>query len=114
MRMIYKVNGKQVDLSRYLYAEYHNLWSELKQYSLERFLKKHPDIIERAINMPDVDSAKELIISEWKKSEEFADYMQAYSKSSPEKDARQRAGCMIIFWIILTIACIIGIACQIQ
>ena len=114
MRTIYTVNGKKVDLSSYLYAQYKNTWRELKQYSLERFLKKHPDVIEMANKMPDVDAAKEFIISEWKKSKEFADYMEDFAKSSPEKDARQYAGCMLIFYLVLIIACIIGIACQIK
>lgn len=111
MRTIYKVNGKQVSLEKYLFAEYQNTWNDLRQYSLERFLKKHPDIIQEAMELPDLATAKSYIISEWKRSEEYADYVKAYSKTSPEKEAKEYAGCMIAFWVILTILCIIGIAC---
>lgn len=114
MRTIYKVNDKQVDLNTYLLAEFNNTRNEVRKYSFERFLKKNPNVLKTATLMPDLNSARNYVISEWYKSKEYADYKQAYSNYSPEKEARQYAGCMIIFWIILTLACIIGIACQIK
>ncbi len=114
MKTIYKVNGKRVDLSSYLYSEYHSILSELQQYSFERFLKKHPEAIEEAMKISDVNLAKDFLISRWKMSEEYAKLLEAYSDESPEKYAKQRAGCMLIFCIVVIGVCLIAILTQIS
>jgi hypothetical protein len=107
-KTFYYVNGKKVSLEEYTKAEYDNAHLEASKILFNRWLKNNPQVLKEAERMETLGKdSRAYVYSAWISSD---DYKSLQSTYNPDEYAKQKAGCMLVLFILLTIGCIIAIA----